>query len=774
MLGVVLFVQLPEFPSRYLFALFPCLLLAAWRYVILRLLAWMLAGFLWAFFCADAILSRQLAPEIEGVNLALTGRVVSLPLVRRDMTRFELEALRLHDEAGRAWPVPGKVRLSWYQSARDGAVDGLSDGMGNSMDELAPGQVWRLKVRLKRPYGFMNPGGFDYEGWLFRQRIRATGYVLKDADNALLEQRQGEYLQRLRFALRARLGEVLGEAPNAALLLPLIIGERGGLSKEQWRVLTATGTNHLMAISGLHIGFIALLAFGLARFVWPLGGRTSLLLASPYAAIVSALVCATIYAALAGFAIPTQRALAMLSVFLGLRLIHRQTGATHIIALALLAVLLLDPFAVLAPGFWLSFTAFAVILYGMNARLNACGLWWRWGRVQLLVTLGLVPMLIFWFGQLPLLSLPANIIAVPWVSIFTVPLALLGTLILTISEPVGAFVLQLALKSIDIIWCVLAQLAGLEFAVMPVQQASYFALLLACMGAALLLMPAGLPGRYLGLVLLLPVVFPATQKPGREALHLSVLDVGQGLAVVLRTQDHVLLYDTGARYSERFNAGSAVIAPYLRHLGIKEIDKLIISHGDNDHIGGLHGLSETISINSIATSVPEKFDAPAPEHCNASGSWEWNGVIFAILHPAGTTLRGNNASCVLQVTVGSRKLLLTGDIERRAERRLVERYGEELAADILLVPHHGSRTSSSERFLDAVQPDYAIFAAGYRNRFGFPKQDIIQRYKERNIRRLQTAASGAIEFRLGPSGLSFTEYRKQHRRFWHTVMQPTQ
>ena len=754
LLGIVLFVQCPELPSLYWFALLPFCLLGCRYHVGLRLFTWAVAGFLWAFFCATNILSQQLATEIEGVNLELTGKVVSLPLVRPGMMRFELEPYSLFDHAGRAWPVPGKIRLSWYQNRV----------------EIIPGQIWRLQVRLKRPYGFMNPGGLDYEGWLFQRQLRATGYVLQRLENTLLAEGDGEYLQRLRYALRSKLVGVLGQAPNAALLLPLIIGERGSMSSEHWRILTATGTNHLMAISGLHIGFIAFLAFWLMRIIWPLGGPTSLFLASPYAAMLSALVCAAVYAALAGFAIPTQRALAMLVVFLGLRLLHRQTAATHIMALALLAVLLIDPFAVLSAGFWLSFAAFSVILYGMNSRLDTQGLWWRWGRVQLLLAIGLIPLLIFWFQQIPLLGMPANIIAVPWVSIFTVPLALLGALVLTISEPAGAFVLQLALKSVDIIWSVLTFLAALEFAVIPVQHRSWPVLLLAAAGVALLLMPAGLPGRYLGLVFFLPLAFPVTQKPRAGELHFTALDVGQGLAVVLRTQHHVLLYDTGARYSGRFNAGSAVISPYLRSLGITELDKLIVSHGDNDHIGGFHGLTERIQIRSIVTSVPDAFAVAEASTCDDTQRWQWDGVIFDILHPAPESgLRGNNASCVLRVSVGGQSLLLTGDIEKRAEKILLERYGRKLAADILLAPHHGSRTSSSEAFLDAVQPHYAIFPVGYRNRFGFPKRDIIARYKKRNIRQLQTARSGAIEFQLGAAGLALTEYRQQSRRFWHTV-----
>ena len=754
LLGIVLFMQLPELPGRYLFILLPFLYFLLSKNFVLRIFSWGLAGFLWAFFWANNLLSQQLANQIEGEALEITGQVVSLPVVRGYATRFQLQAHKLIDEEGHSWPLPGKVRLSWYRSEQ----------------EIRPGQLWRLRVKLKRPYGFMNPGGFDYEAWLFQKRIRATGYVLKDDINFLVTEPQGEYLNRLRYYLRSQLNGILDEAPNAALLLTLIIGDRSGLESEHWRVLSATGTNHLMAISGLHIGFIAFLGFWVARYLWPLAGHTSSLIATPYVSMLSAMMCAVFYAGLAGFAIPTQRALCVLCVFLGLRFFHRQTSISYTICAALLIVLLIDPFAVLSPGFWLSFAAFIVIIYGFSYRINARGLWWRWGRIQFLVAIGLLPLLALWFQQVPILSMLANIIAVPWVSIFTVPLALLGAVLLTVSQSLGGFVLHIALKSVDSIWYFLSLLAELDFALLSLPHASSVALVLAFIGVALLLMPYGLPGRHLGFVCLLPLFFPVTDKLASGELSFTVLDVGQGLAVVVHTRNHVLLYDTGAKYSKNFNAGSAVISPYLRFSGVTGLDKVVVSHGDNDHFGGFSSLVDVHPIKSISSSVPHRFEASSAVMCNSTQSWVWDGVNFDILHPEPANhFHGNNASCVLQITAGRHKLLLTGDIEREAEEVLVNNYGPELSSTVLVAPHHGSRTSSSEVFLDAVMPNFVIFPVGHRNRFGFPKQDIIARYKKRGVKQLQTSGSGAIEFRFTASGVSFSEYRHQNRRFWHTV-----
>lgn len=754
LLGILVFTRLAELPPVYYYLMSPVCLGILARYRLIKCLGWALLGFLWAFTCAQNRLAQQLIPELEGQKLMLTGKIVSLPNIRQDRSRFSFQVDELKDMKGRSWASPGRVQLSWYRNA----------------PYLAAGQRWQFQVKLKRPWGFMNPGGFDYEGRLFQDNIRASGYVLMHPGNRLLGQSNGERISRLRAYLGGRISGLLEASPHAALLVTLTTGDRSHLSTEQWRVLKASGTNHLMAISGLHIGFVAVLAFYLSRCLWPLCGPACLYIAAPKMAMLMSILAAACYSALAGFALPTQRALIMLAVFLAVKLFNRRTSSSQVLAVSALIILLIDPFAALSPGFYLSFAALAVILLGMGSRYQTQGLWWRWGRTQWLVAFGLLPILTFWFGEIPTLGIPANLVAVPLVSLCTVPLTLLGSLLLAVYEPLAVFLWYIALASLEWLWPVLQFIAAQELSTIRFYPPSVLTLACAFAGTLILLLPAGIPGRHLGLVCLLPLFFPGLNKLEQGQLRFTVLDVGQGLAAVLQTRDYVLVYDTGAKYSAHFNAGTAVVVPYLKHSGLSHIDKLIISHTDNDHIGGLQGILDEIDVRSVSSSVPLALAGRRNELCYSTQSWQWNGVNFDILHPSRpTALGGNNASCVLRVRLHGTTILLTGDIEIEAERALLARYPEGLKSTVVTAPHHGSRTSSSPAFLDATRPDIVVFPVGYRNRFGFPKQDIMRRYRIRGSRLLDTAYSGAIEFEFSQHGLSFSEYRRESRRFWHST-----
>ncbi len=460
----------------------------------------------------------------------------------------------------------------------------------------------------------------------------------------------------------------------------------------------------------------------------------------------------------------------MLGVLMTLSIFNRRTGAAHLMAAALLAVLIIDPFAPMSPGFWLSFAAIAVIAFGMAGRVGGRGLWWRWGRIQYLVALGLAPLLTLWFNQVPLLGIAANSIAVPWISLLTVPLVLGGVILLMVSETAGRLLLELGAGTLDLIWSLLAGIAGLKFTVLPVASPALPVLAAALIGVLLLLAPRGIPGRWVGMVWMLPLFFSATQWGRAGDFRLTLLDVGQGLAAVVQTREHTLVYDTGPRYSDSFNAGSGVVLPYLRHAGITGIDLLIQSHGDMDHIGGLNDILAGIPVAGILTSVPQHIDHPGVVPCRAGQRWRWDGVLFEMLHPRpGSRLRGNNRSCVLRVSRPGQALLLTGDIEEAAEKELVAGHGGALASQVLVAPHHGSRTSSSPALLEQVRPAMVLFPVGYRNRFGFPKQDIINRYRERGVSILDTARSGAIEVRFTGKDSRTIQYRRKLRRFWHTL-----
>lgn len=754
LLGVGCLTRLPELPSLALLALLPIVAALAWRWRWMVWGAWFLSGFLWALVRAEVTGLHGLDPALEGRVLEATGEIDSLPSARSGIVRFDFDVAELRDTSGRAVPSPGTVRLSWYYHA----------------PEVIPGDRWKLTVKLKRPVGFMNPGGFDYEGWLFQQGIRATGYVVDRGPHGALGRANPWNIDRYRYAVREKLYAVLGPAPLGSLVTALAVGDQTAMTADQWRVLNRSGTTHLLAISGLHIGLFAGMCFLMVRRLWPVSAAACRLAAAPRAAAFGAVLGAVGYAAMAGFSVPTQRSVVMIIAWIIAASAYWRTGTSQVLAFALLAVLLFDPFSVLAPGFWLSFLAVAAIAWGMSHRVGQTGWWWRWGRVQVVVALGLVPVLVLWFQQVPLLGIAANLIAVPWVSLLSVPLILAGCAVLPLHGYTGELLLRLTLWTLDLLWPFLEAITGLDFNLVTLPAPTLPVLLLAAGGVVVLLLPKGIPGRWLGVFWMAPLFLPARPGPLDGEFHMALLDVGQGLSAVVQTREHVLVYDTGPRFSGEFSAGSAVILPYLRHLGIGRVNLLVQSHGDNDHIGGLPDVLDGIEVERIIAGVPEALPQRPVQPCHAGMVWRWDGVDFGVLHPPGDpSFAGNNRSCVIRISRGTHTVLLTGDIEREAEQALLHNAAA-LRATVLIAPHHGSRTSSSTAFIDAVQPDLVLFPAGYRNRFGFPKQDIIARYQQHGARILDTGRSGAIEVRINDAGFSVRAYRRGSRRFWHTPL----
>ncbi len=493
-------------------------------------------------------------------------------------------------------------------------------------------------------------------------------------------------------------------------------------------MLTHTGTNHLIAISGLHLGLIAGLIYFLARTLWRQFHFATQFIPAPIIASIFAFVGALFYAALAGFSLPTQRALIMIAVFLIGLLWSRRLLVSNVVCFAVVLILLLDPFSILAADFWLSFTAVMLILYITRYRISNQSPLRRWIQLQCLLSLALSPFLIFWFKQFPLYSVFANLFAIPIIGFIVVPLILLAMILLLPFPRVAESIYGLVDKISHLHWTYLEFLQQQNNAIIPIAVSNRGSLIIAIIGIVILLMPKGLPGRWVGGMLLLPLLFPirASLKPGE--FEFSLLDVGQGLSAVIKTRENTLVYDAGARFSERFNIGDAVTTPYLRDKSITQISMLMISHGDNDHIGGANRLIEQFKIDRILTSVPEKLSISSAERCYAGQQWNWDGVEFEVLHPPlESNFTGNNASCVLKVSSAQGSVLLTGDIERQAEKSLINNMREQIKADILLAPHHGSKTSSSNEFIAKTAPDHAVISAGYRNRFGFPKQDIMSR-----------------------------------------------
>jgi competence protein ComEC len=757
LIGVLLFQQLATLPSlAWAWGLVLCVPAGLWLKPFWHLPAWLLGGFLWSLISAHQILAVSLPENLIGKDVVLEGQIASLPTLKMRHVQFEFAVKRAW--AGeKAVAVPGRIRLNWFQGYPT---------------QLRAGDTWRLQVRLKPPHGFRNPGGFDYEAWLMQHRIRATGYVRQSDQNQILATGWAYPLQRLRQAIRSQVSDALDDSPGQSqlkgVLLALVIGDRSAISPEQWQTLQRTGTNHLMAISGLHIGLVAGLAFWLGQRLWRYSGRGMLWLPAPKVGAILALTAAAVYAALAGFSIPTQRALIMVAVIMLALLASRPVIPTRILATALLLVLLFDPLAVLASGFWLSFAAVAIIFYGLSGRLGRLPRWYQGVRVQWWISVGLFPLVIVLFQRASLISPVANLLAVPLVSLLVVPLALLGTLFLPISHGLGETMLQLAAWLMHGIMLGLAWLAEWPLASWAGAATSGWQAALAVCGVILLLAPRGLPARSIGLVLLLPLVVGMPSAIPLGAARFTLLDVGQGLAAVVETRHHTLVFDTGPRFSPRFDTGEAVVVPYLRQRGLRHVDRLVISHGDSDHIGGAESILAAIQVADISSSVPEKL-APRPvTGCRRGQRWEWDGVVFAMLHPTeGFSHRRNNASCVLKVTAGNHTLLLTGDIEKAAEHHLLQADATDLQADILVAPHHGSNTSSTMPFIRAVAPDYVLFPVGYRNRFRFPRQAVVQRYREQGVTMLATASAGAISFQLGQGTIQPSRFRQSARRYWH-------
>ncbi len=735
--GIVFFQLSPVLPSSGWLLISGPLLFLWIRYPKFLILWAVTAGLLWALLHATLILSTELATNLERQDLQVSGCIASLPerIGRRVRFQFDVDQMQYGEIRVDG---PSRIRLSWYSAKNR---------------RLVAGDCWQLMVRLKRPHGSYNPGGMDYEGWLYRSGIRASGYIRQWDGNRQIERSQfNSYVHRIRQRIGERIDQLADQSQQGiALLKALTIGDRSGLTAEQWQTYSKTGTNHLIAISGLHVGIVAGWVFFLGRLFWSRCSWLTLRLPAPVAASVMSLFAASLYAALAGFSLPTQRALIMLSIVLIAKMMRLSVRPSQILATALLVVLLLEPASVLSPGLWLSFVAVGVILFAMGNRLKIAS-WKQLGGVQWVVAIGLVPLLLLFFGQLSLISPLVNFIAVPLFTFLLVPLALLVLLLMplpSLSAPLLQMVTQLLAWSEE----------GLSYAAnLPIAswQSSYLPLwawLLIFTGVLLLLLPRGLPGRWLGLVFLLPSLLVNPERPQSEAFYFTLLDVGQGLSVVIETKSHTLVYDAGARFSDRFDVGSAIVLPYLQHRGINKIDLLMISNGDADHAGGAFALFNGIAVTKIISGEPARLPMLPVQHCEAGKQWQWDGVTFTVLHPQQNShFNGNDLSCVLHITNGAASLLLTGDIEAGAEKWLLATAREMLNVDIVQVPHHGSKTSSTSAFIDAVSANYAVVSAGYKNRFAFPKAEIQQRWLFSGAAFLNTASSGAIHFRVEPNG----------------------
>ncbi len=713
-----------------------------------RLHWWLLpiiTGVLVSSLYAGRFISTRFDESLQGKDLDIEGYIASLPVANGMVTRFDFDVDSPQVGQNESGQYPKKVRLNWYEAP-----------------ELKVGEYWRMTVRLRQPHGFASAGAFDYEAWLLRQAIQATGYVR--SGSLLSDSDLWKYpVHQLRAQLREWLEKTVSPE-NTGVLTALLLGDKSAVTDKQWCMFNETGTTHLMVISGLHIGLMAWLGFSLASLMGRVGVLPLRRFPLPLIKALAGMLFALCYALLAGFSIPVQRALVMTFAALLSPLFGIRASPLTLWLLALAGVLVMDPLAVTSQGFWYSFIAVAALLFGMAGRQG--GQHWRIKafKPQWLVFLLLMPLLLVNGQPVSPFSPLVNLVAIPFIGFGVVPLLLFSALLQFILPGIASFML-LGVDSLMNVFQWFLQWVSDFMLLMPSRQsADWPAILLAMMGMLLLISPVALRLRWLSPLLLMPLVFPEQHLLPAGQAEVTVLDVGQGLSVLIKTHQPLLVYDTGDRFSERLSAADSVILPALLLSGVARIDRIMISHGDKDHSGGLLPLLSRYDGTPVisGTDLPQ-YDSK-PVQCKVGDQWQWDGVDFQVLSGGGFR-RSNDASCVLKITAGSESILLPGDISERVERHLLDQ-GSDLESDVLVAAHHGSRFSSSPEFLNSVRPEVVIFSAGFANRFGHPAPETVKRFQKVGAQVYNTASDGSLSLVLGRGNLMVSAYRRKHTHYW--------
>ncbi|MEO6920704.1 MAG: DNA internalization-related competence protein ComEC/Rec2 [Collimonas sp.] len=754
------------------------------------LLAGMLFGIVWAALFAHYYLRQELAPEWEGRNVTVIGTVDSLPSDFETGVRFTFAVEKVLEQDGESPVVPRRLALAWYRTG---------DQVQAPLSQLAAGARWQLTVRLKRPHGNANPYAFDYEAWLLERNLRATGYVYSDRSLDTKNQQLQPFvfslrnlIERLRGGLRQRILSALPEHRYAGVLVALAVGDQRAIDQSDWEIFNRTGISHLVAISGLHITMIAGMFAACMAALWRRSFFTNaalpLLLPTQKVAALSGALAALAYVLLAGFGIPAQRTLYMLLVVALALWSGRIASVSHVLCIALAVVLLIDPWAVLWPGFWLSFCAVGVILYTSVGRRFAVAdgggsvgaNWWRGlraaGTTQYAVTIGLLPLTVLLFGRVSLIAPLANAVAIPLIGLVVTPLTLIAS---ALPAPLSTWLWRAAHVLVEQLAILLGWLNALPFAVWQAATPQAWTFALALLATIWILAPRGWPLRWLALAGWLPLLMDHGSRPAAGEMWVTALDVGQGMAVLVETAEHRLLYDSGPSYSPGSDAGSRVIVPYLKARGIDALDAMVISHVHNDHAGGAISIMDAVKVKTVYSpfSKPHPIVLAATHHqrCQEGQEWQWGDMKFEMLYPDMEQYQASAAqqknkphavNCTLKISHGRHAILLPGDIEAAQEQQLIAAYGGGLKATVLLAPHHGSGTSSTAAFLAEVDPQIALFQVGYRNRFHHPKQQILERYQHLGIATLRNDEGGAIMLRFGTDVVA-DSYRNQHRRYWY-------
>ena len=746
--------------------------------VLVWLGAWLCALVLaWSWMNVQAVWQHPMptSTDWEGLVLRVQGRVVDLPQQHEDSWRFRFEPdAAWREDTGASVAVPRRVLLGWY-----GRGAGMDSGLPQS---LRSGERWSLSVRLKQVHGQINPGGFDFERWAWEQGLGATGTVRNGPNDRVairLGVRAGEVWAPWRQTVRDRIHQQVTDPRWAAILAGLVVGDATGIERADWDVFRATGIAHLMSISGLHVTLLAWWLRGLVVWLWRravVGGTAwSLWVPAPLAGLCLGLLAAWGYALFSGWGLPAQRTVTMLTLTSLLQVSGRRWPTPLVWLLVFAFVLLFDPLACLQPGFWLSYVAVAVLFAAGGTVVESQAgprvgrVLHRWWHEQVLMMLTLSPLCLLFFQQVSLVGLLANALAIPWISAWVTPLALLG-----MGWP---WLWELSAASLSLLMAVLTPLAAWPWATWSSASAPWAVSVLGLGGALLLALPGPWAWRCWGVPMLLPCFFWQAERPGPDSFELLAADVGQGNAVLVRTANHSLLYDTGPRYSRETDAGQRVIVPLLRSFN-ERLDTMVLSHQDSDHTGGAATVRAMQPQVQVWRGVPAAHPLAAwgdSQACVAGQQWQWDGVVFEFLHPLPadylTSRKPNALSCVLKITAREVSALLVADIEEAQEKRLLALRPESLSADVLLVPHHGSLTSSSPAFIEAVHPRWAWVQAGYRNRFGHPAAEVSARYLARGVQWLNTAHCGAVRWHsVVPDQVQCERHRTQ--RFWHHTLVP--
>jgi competence protein ComEC len=722
-LGVLIPSQMPVLPvlSDLIWLLVAILLALAQKAT--RPFVGLIVGFAYCIYSGQSWLDHKIPSTLEGIPVQVRGTITQMPL---------------------------KTSLGWRIrfSVDDGQLGGRQLSLGWYDSEApAAGETWDLRVKLSRPRGTVNPGLFDYEAWLLSQKIHGTGYVLPGANKTRLDERLLlAYFERLRQRLVKDLTNNLEPSPALNMVLALLVGDSSQLSGTTWDTLSATGTNHLLIVSGLHVGLVTGLVFWLLNrvFYCPL-----------WLAVTGSISVAAIYSLITGFGLPVQRALMMSSIGLLVMSSRRQTSVWHAWVLAMASVLLLNPFASLSAGFWLSFAAVAGLLFAFQGRRVAgISLFPSLFKSQWTALLVTAPFLLCWVYKFSIASVIANLIAIPVVSLIIVPALLLAFLTWLLGWDFGFYAITtISLSLLSSLFSFLSLLAGLDWVVEQPARFSWV-LVVAMFGSSLILLPKISVPRWVGVFCWLPILYPILPRFGGTSVDL--LDVGQGLSVLIRHDDHAMVYDAGPAIG-RFDAGKQVVVPRLRQLGLKKLDMMVVSHGDNDHAGGALSIQNAMLVDDFVRGP-----------CLESRSWLYGELSVRLLMADGIdpSNSGNDLSCVLLIETPNAKILLPGDIEARAEQGLIAAGLDPV--DLLVAPHHGSSSSSGPAFLNALSPRWALFSTGYQNRFGHPHKEVSNRYLDRGVRIMNTADSGMISFHFSADGaMEVIRARESHRRFWY-------